>query len=348
MNELSLIPSKDQLVAMTEYSERIAGCGLFPVKNAAEAFGMLQLSVADNIPCVRVFQKYHLIPNRKGGVEPALKSAWIMAAFCQQGGRFDWEDTGNPNAVKVKVTAKNGSSITISKSIAEMRAAGRELGPAWKANPSQMLRYRCAVDGVKAVAPDILLGMPADVDVEDRLPRRVESAVVERPVLAPAVAAALEPVEVKPTLDEVIQESIAEAPPEPQDEHPDVTWPEHLAEDDEPATGQDEAIQLADEDPAIAAAIQDVPEEHREAAEHLCLKPPKVEGTWSKMEPPPASKSTRPLGSVFQEISKRIKEAGLTPAQARKKASAVLGRDVLGVGDITAAEAQNLLGVAWK
>lgn len=344
MNDLALIPDKGQLAVMMDYAEQIAACGLFPVKDRAAAFGMIQIALAECIPPVKVFEKYHLIPSRTGGVMPCLKSIWVMSEFCQRGGKLRWLPTTSPHEVHLEATAPNGSVIEVKKSVAQMRAAGKELGPAWKADPEQMLRYRAAISAIKAICPEVLFGAPADVDVEDSLPRRVP--VVEQPA-APAmnpalgVALAMAPKVVVGQVEEIVPDADPEpqdgaveqspdmpeppeAAPEPVAEPEPAPWVDATPEGDLAVEGQEQAIPLADEDPAEVAAPVEAP------------------------EPPPAPKSTRPLGSVLQELSKRIKEAGLTPAQARAKVSSILGREVKGIGDITTAEAENLLGVKWE
>ena len=99
MNDLALIPDKGQLATMMDYAEQIAACGLFPVKDRAAAFGMVQIAMAEGIAPVKVFEKYHLIPSRTGGVMPCLKSIWVMSEFCQRGGKlrrqfFGGDDVG--------------------------------------------------------------------------------------------------------------------------------------------------------------------------------------------------------------------------------------------------------------
>jgi len=204
--------------AMARYSRQICDSKLFPVKTPEQAFGMVQIALAENIPPVKVFEKYYLIPDRAGNVVPALKSIWVMAEARRQGMRFDWKPVSNPRLeVHLVATEPEGSSIEIKLDWKTLSAAGKTAGNAWKTDSDQMLRYRAAVQAVKAIMPEVIAGVPVDVDVEDRFPIRAQ--VVQQ--MPAALEAAMEAEVVPQVVEEeddrpVVESEVEEAPKEPE------------------------------------------------------------------------------------------------------------------------------------
>ena len=187
-----------------------------------------------------------------------------------------------------------------------------------------MLRYRAAVSAIKAVAPEVLFGMPADIDVEDTFvrPAPVVEVREERPRVNPALAVALEEVE-------TASEEDYQAPHDGPQEVKDVPVEDPV--DNVP--GEDEVLAEGLET-ALEAAPVDLSDE-----------PVEEEAPAPAPEPPP--QRTRPQGSTLQELRNRFKSAGLTPIEQKLKVSAFLGREVNSLSDISAGEAENLLGVKW-
>ena len=162
--------------------------GMFGFKKKEEAFALMLIAQAEGRHPATIAQDYDVIQGR-----PALKSVAAMARFQIAGGKVQWIESNHDRAV-AEFSHPLGGSLTITWDMDRAKAAQLSGKDNWKKFPDQMLRARCAAEGVRAVFPACLNGMYVSEEVQDFEPRHE----ARNPTPAPRPTARVEVSQIPP------------------------------------------------------------------------------------------------------------------------------------------------------
>lgn len=152
----------DELQVM---SKAMAETKMFGFKTQQEAFALMLIAQAEGRHPATIAQDYDVIQGR-----PAIKSSAALARFQMAGGTVRWIVSNATNA-EAEFSHPKGGTLLIRWDMARAAAAGLSGKDNWKKFPDQMLRARCASEGVRAVFPACLNGMYVSEEVQDFEPR---------------------------------------------------------------------------------------------------------------------------------------------------------------------------------
>jgi hypothetical protein len=211
-------------------------------KNIGNALIALEMSQRIGASPMAVMQNLHVIHGR-----PSWSSSFIIAALNSCGRfsplRFDVTGTGDKKAcVAWAYDQATGEKLAGPESSIEMaKAEGwyTKNGSKWKTMPDLMLRYRAAAFFGRLYAPDVLMGMHTQEEVEDVGERQVREPA---PVLVEPVATATAQPETPPLAAPTAEKPKRQARPAPPAE-PEVVEAEPVEEvlppmEEPPARGE--------------------------------------------------------------------------------------------------------------
>ena len=161
-NEVQLYSVPD----LQQMAQAMASTGLFGFKKKEEAFALMLIAQAEGKHPATIAQDYDIIQNR-----PALKSVAALSRFQHAGGSVEWIESNSERAV-AEFTHKLGGTLRVTWDIDRAKLAQLAGKENWKKYPDQMLRARCAAEGVRAVFPACLNGMYVSEEVQDMEPRK--------------------------------------------------------------------------------------------------------------------------------------------------------------------------------
>lgn len=186
-----------------------------------QAFMMCMIAEATGIHPALALLRYDIVMGK-----PAMKSAFVLAEFQRLGGNVEWIKTTeeeveatftskrHPKPFKVAITLQQLKDRKIAVKY-DKESKGYKLKHMYANHPRSMLRWRAAVEAIRATDPGIFMGMYADVEAEDvaaALPSEAETDA--RSSLVEKMAARREPVkENHPPVAETVQELRAAAQP---------------------------------------------------------------------------------------------------------------------------------------
>lgn len=148
----------------------VARSGLFGVKDPTQALALMLLCQAEGLHPMAACRQYHVIQGRA-----SMTSQTMMSRFLQVGGKQEIHAVTDEVA-DVTLTHPAGGSVRIVWTIDNARKCGLAGKDNWKNHPRSMLLRRAQAEGVRAVAPFILEGLPH----ED------EAVEIEQPLFTPA------------------------------------------------------------------------------------------------------------------------------------------------------------------
>lgn len=151
---------------LKEMGRVMATTGMFGFKKPDEAFALMLIAQAEGRHPATIAQDYDVIQGR-----PALKSVAALARFQIAGGRVQWIESNHERAV-AEFSHPSGGTLCITWDMERARIAQLAGKDNWKKFPDQMLRARCAAEGVRAVFPACLNGMYVSEEVQDFEPRQ--------------------------------------------------------------------------------------------------------------------------------------------------------------------------------
>jgi hypothetical protein len=154
------------------------------------------------------------------GGKPSFSTQYMIAKANQHGvfqDQIGWEITGEGDDLSVTafaVMAKTGARVQMTCDMEMARAEGWTKNPKYKSMPEVMLRYRSAAFLIRMYCPEVMIGIPMQVEVELAAEEiRDITPPAERPKAAKA-APAQKP---KPVPDA----EVADPKPEPEDSEAD-------------------------------------------------------------------------------------------------------------------------------
>ncbi|RMA42163.1 hypothetical protein D9R08_12010 [Rhodophyticola porphyridii] len=206
---MGLLMNPDTFAHVQRVAGMMANSALFPehlrkggekqaIANAVLVFDMAfrmnenPLTVAQNIYFV--------------GGKPAWMTTYIIARANQSGvfsDQIEWEVEGKGEALTVTAfatLAKSGRKAEASVEMAMAKAEGWTSNKKYSSMPERMLRWRAATALIRLYAPEVVIGMPVQIELEtgemrDNTPREtVRHASSEAPIEAEDVLDAAETV----------------------------------------------------------------------------------------------------------------------------------------------------------
>lgn len=165
-------------------AKAMADTKMFGFKTPQEAFALMLIAQAEGRHPATIAQDYDVIQGR-----PAIKSSAALARFQLAGGTVRWI-VSNATEAEAEFSHPKGGTLLIRWDMARAAAAQLAGKDNWKKFPDQMLRARCASEGVRAVFPACLNGMYVSEEVQDFEPRepRAEPRAQNQRKLDPAKA----------------------------------------------------------------------------------------------------------------------------------------------------------------
>lgn len=146
-------------------AKAMAETKMFGFKTPQEAFALMLIAQAEGRHPATIAQDYDVIQGR-----PALKSMAALARFQLAGGSVNWIES-SATACEAEFTHTKGGSLKVRWDMKRAADAGLTGKDNWRKFPDQMLRARCASEGVRAVFPACLNGMYVSEEVQDIEPR---------------------------------------------------------------------------------------------------------------------------------------------------------------------------------
>ena len=176
----------------------------------AEVFGAILYGRELNLAPLQALQAMDSIDGK-----PTLKSEALRALFFREGHRLEvvhWDD----KRCTIRAERHDGlSSVEVTYTLADAQTAGLTNKRNWRTSPKQMLHARATAMAIRAVAPDIALGIDMADDVEPAQPARTATTVVQVAPPKMATAAPQEPVE---TVEAELVDPEPDPTPEPSQE----------------------------------------------------------------------------------------------------------------------------------
>lgn len=154
-------------------AKAVTESGLFGLKNQNQAFTLMLIAEAENIPAIKAVQIYSIINGM-----PSLKSTEVQARFQKSGGKLQWIETTEKKAV-CKMSHPDGGEYTSEFSIEMAKQMGLSEKDNWKKMPKQMLMARAITAGVRALYPACLNNMHTDIEAMDMPKEDIEDAEIE-------------------------------------------------------------------------------------------------------------------------------------------------------------------------
>lgn len=142
-------------------AKAVTESGLFGLKNQNQAFTLMLIAEAENIPAIKAVQIYSII----NGI-PSLKSTEVQSRFQKSGGKLQWIETTEKKAV-CKMSHHDGGEYTSEFTIEMAKQMGIVEKDNWKKMPKQMLMARAITAGVRALYPACLNNMYSDIEAID-------------------------------------------------------------------------------------------------------------------------------------------------------------------------------------
>lgn len=141
----------------------IAKSGLFGVRDENQALALMLLAQAEGMHPMRAVQEYHIINGR-----PALRADAMLARFLNAGGRVEWHRLDNEMA-DATFTHPSGGTARITWTLEDAKRAGLigKSGGNWEKYPRAMLRARCVSEGIRTVAPGVVVGLYTPEEVAE-------------------------------------------------------------------------------------------------------------------------------------------------------------------------------------
>ena len=149
-------PVKYELKDVETMANVVAQSGLFGVKAPMQAMALMLLCQAEGLHPMSACRQYHVIQGRA-----SMTSQTMMSRFLQANGRQEIHSLTDEVA-DITLTHPAGGSVRIVWDIERAKKAGLAGKDNWKAHPRSMLLRRAQAEGVRAVAPFILEGLPVE------------------------------------------------------------------------------------------------------------------------------------------------------------------------------------------
>jgi hypothetical protein len=137
-----------------KYATMLARSGIFAVRTPEAALALMALSEAEGRHPVALLREYDVLPDGR----PVLKSTAMLARFQEAGGRVVWRERTD-QAVEAEFFGPGSHrGLKIRWTMQDAQRAGLANKTNWRTHPRAMLSARCITEGIKMVAPGVLIG----------------------------------------------------------------------------------------------------------------------------------------------------------------------------------------------
>lgn len=203
--------------------------------NAAIANAVLCMNMAVRLQedVLTVAQNIYFV-----GGKPGWNTTYMIAKANQSGvfrDGIDWEYTGTGEtlaATAFAVLSSTGKTVKVTCDMKMAKAEGWTKNPKYQSIPEQMLSYRSAAFLIRRFCPEVMIGLPAAIEVETGM-----RDITPQDQDLPPAAKPAEPEKPAPKADPVI----------------DLTAADPAAKDPAPVEDAKDAAPVADEKPVTAA-----------------------------------------------------------------------------------------------
>lgn len=153
----NLVPFNDMQVM----AEAVAQSGLFGMKKYNEALALMLVAQSEGAHPATITQDYDIIQGKA-----CRKTHSVLARFQQFGGSVEWHELTDAVADATFAHPKGGK-LRMTWTFDQAKKAGLTGKDNWKNYPRAMLRARCIAEGVRAVYPAAIGGMPVSEEAQD-------------------------------------------------------------------------------------------------------------------------------------------------------------------------------------
>jgi len=166
-------------------ADAVARSGLFGMKTVEQATALMLVAQAEGQHPATITQDYDIIQGRA-----ARKTHSVLARFQAMGGTVEWHELTDATA-DATFKHKAGGALRMTWTFEQAKKAGLTGKDNWKNYPRAMLRARCIAEGVRAVYPAAIGGMPVseeaqDLPIGDSGPKTIDPATGEIKATTPA------------------------------------------------------------------------------------------------------------------------------------------------------------------
>ena len=162
----AVVPFEDyDRMARAIYASKMTGA-----QSKEQILTIMLMAQANNQHPVQAIQEYDFIPT-KGGIKPSMKAEVMLAKLQKSGGHIEWLELTDKVA-KAKIIAPNGDSMVYEYTYVEAKESGiinskYGIKDNWKKHPKEMLKARLLSNGIRAIAPSVLMGSYTPDEVEE-------------------------------------------------------------------------------------------------------------------------------------------------------------------------------------
>lgn len=153
----NLVPFNDMQVM----ADAVAQSGLFGMKNYSQALALMLVAQSEGAHPATITQDYDIIQGKA-----CRKTHSVLARFQQFGGSVEWHELTDAVADATFAHPKGGK-LRMTWTLDQAKKAGLTGKDNWKNYPRAMLRARCIAEGVRAVYPAAIGGMPVSEEAQD-------------------------------------------------------------------------------------------------------------------------------------------------------------------------------------
>ncbi len=155
----------------------------------AQAFVLMELCQAEGLHPIQAVRRFDIIDGK-----PALKAAAMQADFLRRGGRIHWlERTSAVCSATFAHPVYQPDPLLVTVTLAELKENGVAIAKEgglkrnYKRHPRSMLHARVISEGVRAVDPQIVVGLytPEEVSDFDAPPPRSLPQIEPQPIATP-------------------------------------------------------------------------------------------------------------------------------------------------------------------
>ena len=200
-NAMDLALSSDKFDAAIKFANRLIRTGFLPaeIKTPEQAIAIMMMGQELGLQPMYSLRNVNVIKGK-----PCLNAEGQLALFRRAGGQIQWIESTDKKAIIKLKHPQDEHWQTFSYTIEDAGKAGLLVKDVWKKYPQAMLRARVISAGLRAVAPEIQMGVYLPDEIEN-----IENADYEE------IDNVTESIEPEEAVETEIQEMPSPAPPPP-------------------------------------------------------------------------------------------------------------------------------------
>lgn len=167
MNQIETYSKVNDMPGIRAIGDAIAKSGMFGCDKPEQGVVLALQCIAENKPPLEMAKTYHLI---KGKL--TKRADTMLAEFMAAGGKFIFADLRDEKSQRATVTYGDYKDFKVEYTIDDAKSQGLIDGsnPNWQTRPAAMMRARLVSETLKAIAPQIVVGVytPEEIESADR------------------------------------------------------------------------------------------------------------------------------------------------------------------------------------